>query len=184
MSPGWKRPLAVAALGLGTILACGDEPVEPPPPQALYAPESWAGVWDITLVEHECGDDSVLAVTSFPDTLCAGESLAEFLLGDEQGELDCTGSWTDTDLAADCSGSSTVLGCETIVVASFTASLTDSAFGGLVRVDVRYDCEEPIPDDCLDVDLDALFSGPQPASCPQTSTGALKALVSEPGRRR
>jgi hypothetical protein len=177
VSRRWKRTLIAAALGAGAVLGCGDDPVEPPP-QTLFAPESWAGVWDITFIEREC--DSDILVDSFPtlETICTGESLVEFLLGDAEGELDCTGSWTDSSLEATCSGSSTVLGCITTVAARFDASLrADSTFAGLVRLDVRFDCEDEIPDDCLDVELDAVLRAAEPDSCPQPATGALKALT-------
>lgn len=180
---GWIPRLGLAAAVLGLVFGCGKDPVEPP--ATVLVPEAWSGLWDITLTSRECGLDSVIGVDLLVDSVCTGGTLADFLgLEDDEVELECTGTWTDTELAATCSGTSTTFGCDFDIAGSVTATLNGSNFSGIARLNLRLNCDGDTSSDCIDAELSATRIGPEPASCPQPAAGLLSTLQrrGQPGR--
>lgn len=175
--------MGATTLAVAVFIGCGKDPVEPPI-ESLYAPEAWAGVWEVTLTSRECGSDSILAVDIIPDSVCTGESLVEFLgLSEDDVQLSCVGSWTDSDLTATCTGTSNALGCDLDVAGAINASLSASNFTGAVRISLRFKCDD-LSDDCIDAELNAVRLGPEPADCEQPANSLMDVIAPRLGHQR
>ena len=176
MQRRWIWKVAAIWLSAVVVFGCGEDPVEPPAP--LFVPETWAGLWRITLTSRDCGEDSVVAVDVLNDSVCTGQSLVEFLgLQEEDLQLTCEGTWTDTDLSATCTGTSQAFGCDLDLAGSITATLAADVFAGNLRLNLRLNCDGEIDDDCIDAELSAERIAPEPANCPTPTTGSVAALL-------
>lgn len=139
------------------IHGCGDDDNPAGASGSQTLPEEWAGIWEVTLTSLDCQTDSILEVVVELDTLCAGESVDEFvdLDDDELGEVSCTGSFTSSSFSSNCTGQGEQLGCTFSFSANFNLTLRDSTFTGTGRTTVRLVCSEGTVEDCADVEISA-----------------------------
>lgn len=174
LRPAW---LLAALVGMGGA-GCGkDDPHMPP--GTLTVPAAWSGTWRVVLTSRNCPDDSLLGVDITVDDVCTGEPVETFLGLEVQGlEMRCTGSFTDTNLDAQCSGTIEDFGC-LAVTADFHAVRADSLFDGTGTLTVR-PCSGGGEVDCIDAAFAAERIQRVPPSC--DSTGVAKTLL--PARLR
>ena len=171
----FRRTALLVTLACLGAAACGkDDPHRPG--TGLTVPESWAGVWRIVLTSRNCPDDSVLAVDVIVDEVCKGESVEEFLGLQVEGlEMQCSGSFTDANLVAHCTGRSELFGCILTVTADFGAARADSLFDGTGTVYLRTECSGQSEMECIDAAFAAERLEPAPARC--DSTGVAKSFL-------
>jgi hypothetical protein len=165
------------ALLLGGVAfhGCGDDPTQPP--NQLFFPASWAGVWHLTLTERDCATDSFLGFDVSEDTICAGMSLVEFFgLGDVP--IDCSGSITDTRIDATCTGQEPFTGCN--VTLRVNADRPDSTISGTGSL--RFSACSAA--NCTEFDILGRRQAPAPSSCSPASNGLAGRFLARgaPGR--
>ncbi len=164
---------ALAAWFLGYLGASGCGESEPPkaPQPELTFPASWAGVWRVHFPNRDCQTDSLLGVDVFVDSLCAGETLEEFLgITQDQIDIVCTGTITDTEFASHCTGRSEQFGVVLTVTADVTGSRQDSLMTGGGTALLRYQSGNQSETDCYEISFDAVRLGPVGPGCSGSTT--------------
>ena len=166
--------LILSAVGTG---GCGHEDPQQPP-ATLKVPESWAGVWEVTITSRECTTDSFLGVDVVVDTVCAGESVEEFIGLADQGleTMSCSGGFTDTHLATTCTGRSNIF-CEFTVSGTFIADRADSTLTGDGVVHLRLVCSNEVQEDCIEAEIAGRRLAPAPSSCAPATLGLASHLL-------
>jgi hypothetical protein len=167
-----KLRLLLAACVAAAAAGCGkDDPSVPG--GRLAVPAAWSGTWRIVLTSLDCPSDSLLGVDVIVDDVCTGEPVETFLGLEAEGlEMRCTGSFTDTNLDAHCSGG-VKLGCTVTVTVDFAAVRTDSLFDGTGTVFVRTECSNGSETECYDAVVVAERIAPVPAGCDSTGVAKL-----------
>jgi len=164
---------ALAAWFLGYLGASGCGESEPPkaPQPELTFPASWAGVWRVHFPNRDCQTDSLLGMDVFVDSLCAGETLEEFLgITQDQIDIVCTGTITDTEFASHCTGRSEQFGVVLTVTADVTGSRQDSLMTGGGTALLRYQSGNHSETDCYEISFDAVRLGPVGPGCSGSTT--------------
>lgn len=171
----WRFAVAVGISMCVLAAGCGKDEDPKPPVQELRFPATWAGVWRVNFPYWDCQTDSLLGVDVYVDSICTGETIEEFLgIPEDQVAVDCTGTITDTDFTAHCSGRTEELGVVLTINADFTATRQDSVFSGGGTAVLRYDYGNDSDTDCYELSFDAQLVG---AVAPDCSTGTATVLA-------
>ncbi len=114
-------PIAfLLALAVAFLSATGAQAAPPRPPGLIDAvksvagtgytiPASWSGIWTTTDSTYNCTPHTLKDVSTYVDTLCAGQSFEPDTT--DGFDYQCTGTVTDTEVHLTCSGSFTFEGC-------------------------------------------------------------------------
>jgi hypothetical protein len=170
-----KRLFPLVPLFLTAVLLCAPAAHA----QSLEVPSSWAGVWDLEIVETNCDSPIVTDQYSERDTLCTGQTLDA---GDFQGYTpECTGNITDLMVSMTCGMSVEAYpGCN--VTLTYTLDLTrdGDTVTGTARTELDYVGTCIITSTCTEEQITGVRVGPEPDECSKVpllapSWGALKA---------
>ena len=118
---------------------------------------------------RDCTTDSLLGVDVPVDSICVGTTVQEFLgIREEQLDIRCVGTITDTEFNAHCSGRSELFSMEITVAADFTAVRNDSVFTGGGTATIQTRSGNSTETECYAVSYDALRVAPAPPECSGT----------------
>jgi hypothetical protein len=150
--------MQLAALLLGLLVAA-------PASAQIEFPASWAGIWDMTTTDRNCGSTTVIDMFTEADTLCAGTA---FDPGDET-EFTCAGSIGDTSIDVSCSGSFEADGCTVTFSFIVTGTRSGDSYTGTETFSITYEgaCG-PVPDQCTESEVSGVRTGPPPPACAST----------------
>jgi hypothetical protein len=184
---GSKRILLffVSVLVLAAWVAPPTQAEVPRPRQLLESlvedpefPSEWAGVWDITITERECGSSTITDMYTDTDTICTGEIFTE---GEEEG-VTCDGTITSTTINVTCGGSVSEGGCTITLGSSVNVTRSGETFSGTGQWSVTYTgtCGPFLEDECVDEVYSGARTSGEPPACATvpvlpTTWGVLKA---------
>jgi len=166
----WRFAVAmgISACLLGS--GCSEDADPKAPVEEFRFPASWAGVWRVNFPYRDCQTDSLLGIDVTVDSICTGETLEEFLgIPEDQVAVDCTGTITDTEFSAHCSGRTEELGVVLTITADFTATRDDSVFSGGGTAVFRYEYGNSTDSDCYELSFDAELLAPVAPDCAASS---------------
>jgi len=134
-------------------------------------PASWAGIWEITSTDYECGTSNQVDMYTETDTLCAGDI---FDPGEEEEGVEylCSGGIDDTTIDISCSVTAEVApGCNITFTFTTTGTRTGDSFEGTDTFSITYegDCFG-LPDSCTESEVTGSRIGAAPTECATTST--------------
>lgn len=165
-----RRDAIVLCFGmLLTALAlapgCGEEPVTLPTAGSPLLPESWGGIWEITLTARDCVTQEITDVTTEIDTLCPGADIRTQLdfVQCPSGTFDIR----DRDATITCSVSVHEEPCTFGTALRLVARVDPGAgtLAGTARIDITSDPESCGDDVCLSIELAGVRLAPPPPSC-------------------
>jgi len=140
--------------------------VATPAAAQIQFPSSWAGVWDITTTERNCGSSTVTDMYTDTDTICAGEV---FSAGDE-AEFECTGSVGDTSIDVTCSSTFGAFpGCDVTFAYTVNGTRNGNNLSGTETFSITYVGTCPLPNECTEGDLVGVRTGSEPPGCTTTA---------------
>lgn len=134
-------------------------------------PASWAGIWEITSTDFECGTSNQLDMYTETDTICAGDV---FDPGQEvEGAVYiCSGGIDDTTIDITCAITTEVApGCDVTFTINTTGTRTGDSFEGTDTFSITYegDCFG-LQDSCTESEVTGTRTGPAPPECATVST--------------
>lgn len=169
----WVFTVAVVLAASSVGSGCGKDEGAAPAPEFRF-PAAWAGVWRVTIPYQDCRTDSLLGVDVYVDSICAGGTLEGFLgVPEDRVDMNCTGTITDTDFSAHCTGRSQQFGIVLTITADFEASRDDSVFSGSGTALFRYQAGDNSDTDCYEMSFTADRQASVPPDCAASTTRAL-----------
>lgn len=131
----------------------------------LEFPASWAGIWELTSTERQCGSSTVLDMYTENDTLCVGQS---FDAGDE-ADFQCTGTIGESGIDVSCSSEISEGPCTITFTYSAVGTRSGDSFSGTDAFSITYsDGCGPVPDQCVETEVSGTRVAPAPLSCGTT----------------
>ncbi len=136
----------------------------------LQFPSSWAGVWEFTTTERDCGSTTITDMYTDIDTICTGD---DFSAGDE-AEFNCDGFINDSAIDIDCSSTFDVFpGCELTIAYVVMGTRTGNNISGNETFSMTYVGDCPFADECTDGDIVGVRTAAEPPGCTSTAVTRL-----------
>jgi len=127
-------------------------------------------MWQITYTASTCTSDSVIDSSVDIRPACPGQTLEQFLGIESQNvELSCSGTFTDTNLQAHCTGQ-TDLVCLITLSTDLSAVRADSLFTGMAVLHTTLDCGGDRETDCETYAIEGVRIDPSPSECDAPAT--------------